>query len=92
MRFPNGSSDKESTCNVGDAGDLGSIHKSGRFPGGGNGNLLLCSCLQNSMDSRAWWATAHSVPKGQTPLSDLACMHPLWIIQKRNFLSTHKEL
>ena len=39
---PGGSDGKESTCN---AGDLGSIPGSGRFPGEGNGNLLQYSCL-----------------------------------------------
>ena len=53
MRFPNGSAGKESTCNVGDAGDSDSIQRLERFSGGGNGNLLLCSCLENSMDSGA---------------------------------------
>ena len=37
---------KESACNAGDARDLGSIPRSGRSPGGGNGNLLQCSCLR----------------------------------------------
>ena len=35
--FPNGSVGKESTCNAGDAGDMGSIPGSGRSPGDGNG-------------------------------------------------------
>ena len=48
---------KESACNAGDAGDLGSISGSGRFPGVGNGNLLQYSCLENPMDRGAWWAT-----------------------------------
>ena len=47
---------KESACN---AGDLGSIPGSGRSPGGGNGNPLQCSCLENPMDRRAWRATVH---------------------------------
>ena len=41
---------KESACN---AGDSGSIHGLGRFPGEGNGNSLHYSCLENSMD-RLW--------------------------------------
>ena len=36
----------------------------------GNGNLLQDSCLENSMDRRAWQATVHRVPKNQTWLSD----------------------
>ena len=35
------------------------------FPGEGNGNPLQCSCLENSMDRRAWWATVHGVTKSQ---------------------------
>ena len=43
--------------------DVGSIPGSGRFPGGGNGNLLQYSCLENSMDREAWQATVHGVTK-----------------------------
>ena len=42
--FPGGSDGKESACN---AGDLGSIPGLGRSPGGGHGNPLQCSCLEN---------------------------------------------
>jgi len=35
-------------------------------PGGGNGNPLQYSCLQNSMDRRTWWATVHEVAKSWT--------------------------
>ena len=52
------------------AGDAGSIPGSGRFPGEGNGNPLQYSCLENSMERGAWWATAHRVTKSQTWLSD----------------------
>ena len=52
------------------AGDLGSIPGLGRFPGEGNGYPLQYSCLENSMDRGAWWATAHGVAKSQTRLSD----------------------
>ena len=41
------------------AEDLGLIPESGRFPGEGNGNPLQYSCLKNSMDRGAWWATVH---------------------------------
>ena len=58
---------KASACN---AGDLGLIPGSGRFPGGGNGNPLQYSCLENPMDGGAWWATAHGVAKSQTRLSN----------------------
>ena len=45
--FPGGSDDKESVCS---AKDLGSIPGLGQFPGEGNGNPPLYSCLENSMD------------------------------------------
>ena len=65
--FPGGSEVKASACN---AGDLGSIPGSGRSPGEENGNPLQYSCLENSMDGGAWWATVHGVAKSQTRLSD----------------------
>ena len=42
-------------------GDQGSIPGSQRSPGEGNGNPLLHSCLENSMDGGAWWATVHGI-------------------------------
>ena len=42
--------------------------ESGRSPGEGNGNPLQYSCLENSMDRGAWWATVHGVAKSQTRL------------------------
>ena len=48
------------------AGDAGSILGSGRSPGGGHGNPLQYSCLENPMDRGAWRATVHGVPKTQT--------------------------
>ena len=42
----------------------------GRSPGGGNGNPLQHSCLENPMDRGAWWATVHVVTKSWTQLSD----------------------
>ena len=59
--FPGGPDDKES---AGNAGDPGSIS------GEGNGYPLQCSCLQNSMDRGAWWATVHGVAESQIWLSN----------------------
>ena len=56
--FPGGSDSKESAYNK---GDPGMIPGSGRSLGEGNGNPLQYSCLENSMDRRAWWATVHGV-------------------------------
>ena len=54
---------KESACKVGESVELGSIPGLERFPGEGNGNPLQYSCLENSMDRGAWWATIHGVTK-----------------------------
>ena len=45
------------------AGDADWIPGSGRSLGGGNGNLLQYSCLENPVDREAWWATVHRVAK-----------------------------
>ena len=59
-----GSSDgKESTRNV---GVQGSVPGLGRSPGGGHGNPLQYSCLENLMDRRAWWAPVHEIAKSWT--------------------------
>ena len=47
------------------------IPGSERSPGEGNGYPLQYSCLKNSSDGGAWWATIHGVTKSQTRLSDL---------------------
>ena len=57
-------------ANAGDLRDIGSIPGSGGSLGGGNGNLLHYSCLENSIDRGAWWATVHGVAKSQTWLSN----------------------
>ena len=48
------------------AEDPGSSPRSGRSPGEGNSNPLQDSCLENSMDGGAWWATVHGVAKSWT--------------------------
>ena len=53
-------------ANAGDIRDVGSIPELGRSPGGGHGNPLQYSCLENPMDRGAWRATAHRVAKSQT--------------------------
>ena len=55
-------SGKESPCNAEAIGDLDLI------PGGGNGNPLQSSCLENPLDRGAWRATVHGVTKSQTRL------------------------
>ena len=66
MSLLNGSMGKESTCNAGAVGDVGSIPGSERSPEGGNGNQLQYSCLEKSMDGGAWQVTVHGVAKTRT--------------------------
>ena len=65
MCIDGGGSVVKSACN---AGNTRSVSLE-RFLGGGNGNPLRYSCLDNSMDRGAWWATIHGVTKSQTQLS-----------------------
>ena len=65
--FPDGSDGRESACS---AGEWDLIPGSGRSPGGGHGNPLQCSCLENPMDRGAWRATVHGVAKSRTQLND----------------------
>ena len=62
---------KNLPANAGDIRDRdrGSIPESGRSPGGGHGNPLQYSCLENLMDRGTWWATVHRVTQSQTQLS-----------------------
>ena len=57
---------KNLPANAGDVRDAGSIPGLGRSPGGGHGNPLQYSCLENSMDRGAWQATVHEVTQSQT--------------------------
>ena len=61
MGFPGGSMVKNPPVNAGDSGDMDSISGLERTPGVGNVNPLQYSCLGNSMDRRAWRASAHGV-------------------------------
>ena len=62
-------SGKESTRNAEDERDVGSISGLGRSLEIENGNPLQYSCLENSMERGAWWATVHRVAKSWTRLS-----------------------
>ena len=66
---------KNPPANAGDTRDLGLIPGLGRSPGGGHGNPLQYSCLENPMDRGAWRATVHGVAESQTRLSDTVCSH-----------------
>ena len=54
---------KNLPANEGDIRDRGSIPELGRSSGGGHGNPLQYSCLENPMDRGAWRATIHGVAK-----------------------------
>ena len=54
---------KNTLANAGDLRDAGSIPGLGRSPGGGHGNPLQYSCLENPMDRGAWRTTVHKVAK-----------------------------
>ena len=57
---------KKPPASAGDVRDVSLIPGSGRSPGGGNGNPLQYSCLENPMDRGAWWATAYRVAESWT--------------------------
>ena len=66
-RLPQWLSGKETICNAGATGDMGSIPGSGRSLGGGHGNPLQYSCLGESHGQRSLvWATVHGVAKSDT--------------------------
>ena len=56
---------KNLPANAEDIRDAGLIPGSGRSSGGGYGNPIQYSCLENPMDRGAWWATVHGVSKSQ---------------------------
>ena len=66
LNFSSGSVVKNQPANAGNTGDMSSIPRLGRSPGGGNGNPLPNPCLENPMDRGTWRATVHRVAKSQT--------------------------
>ena len=65
---------KNLSVNAGDKRDTSSIPRLRRSPGGGHGNPLQYSCVENPMDRGAWQATLHRVAKSWTGLKQLS-MH-----------------
>ena len=65
--FPGGSDGKESACSV---GDPGLIPGSGSSPGEGNGYSVQCSCPENPMGRRDWWATVLGAAYSWTGLNN----------------------
>ena len=81
---------KDLPANAGDVRDLSSIPGSGRSPGGGHGNPLQYSCLENPMDRGAWRATVHRVAKSQTRLSDFTFTLHFPALEKE--MATHSSV
>ena len=69
--------------------DADLIPGSGRSLGGGHGNLLQYSCLENPMGRGAWWATVHRVARSQTRLKQL---HTHTHTHTRTHTRTHTHL
>ena len=63
---------KNPPANAGDVRDVGLLPGLGRVPGGGHGNPLQYSCLENPMDRGAWRSTVHGVTKSWTRLKRLS--------------------
>ena len=63
LDFPRGTSSKEPACQWRRHRDRSSIPGLGRSPGGGHGNPLQYSCLENPMDRGTWWATVHRITR-----------------------------
>ena len=72
-------------ANAGDARESGLIPVSGRSPGGGQGNSLQYSCLENPMDRGAWWATDHRV------MTEVA-QHTRSVTDEKKFTSIHPNM
>ena len=69
---------KNLPTSAGDVRDTGSTPGLGRSLGGGHGNSLQYSCLENPMDRGTWWATVHRVAKSQTWLKWLSTAQNSW--------------
>ena len=72
--FQSGPRGKEPACQCRSRRDAGSIPRSRRSSGGGHGNPIEYSCLENPMNRGAWLATVHKVTQGQTWLKQF-CTH-----------------
>ena len=68
---------KNPPANTGDIRDMGSIRRSGRFPGGGHGNSLQYSCLENPMNRGVWWTVVHGFAELDTTEDEMAGWHHL---------------
>ena len=69
--------------------DPGSLPVSGRSPGGGHGNPLQYSCLENSMGRGAWWSPIHRITKSWTRLKQLSTAQQSVLLRNTYSLSCH---
>ena len=84
-KIPQSESTKGSACN---AGDLGSISESGRSPGGGHGNPLQYSCLENPHGQRSLWPPVHGITESHmTELTKRTYLHGKQQIHPSCFLT-----
>ena len=82
---------KSPSDNAREVRDAGSIPGLGRSLGGGHGNPLQCSCLENPMVRGDWWATVHRVTKSQTQLKRLNMHTPTFCSEKQIHLFNTME-
>ena len=83
---------KSSLVNAGDSRDESFISGSGRSPLEGNGNPLQDSCLGNSVDGGAWWATVHGVTKTHTHIHTHRVMTSKFIFNLSSCLMNSKGI
>ena len=88
--LPHGSVVKNQPAYVGGTRDADSIPGLGRSPGGGHGNPLQYSCLENPRDRGAWWAAVHGVAKSRTRLSDFTFNFHFHALEKE--MATHSSV
>ena len=81
---------KNVTANAGDTRDTGLIPGLGRSTGGGHGNPLQYSCLENPMDRGAWQAAVHEVAKSRTRLSNFPFDFHFHALEKE--MATHSSI
>ena len=81
--LPGDSDGKETACH---AGDPGLIPGSGRSPGEGNGIPLQYSCLENSVDRGAWWATVLGIARVGHDWATNTSLHTYFISSWSPFL------